>query len=88
MQTVETAYILAIAAGLATEACRVGAILDGELVGWDYHVAIQVGDGHLGCRDEIELVLVDEIHLTLFVGKLACAVARSLVHYIRGCISR
>ena len=82
METVQAAHVLAVAAGLAAEAGRVGAVLLGELVAGDDDVAVEVGDGHLGGGDEVEVVLVDIVHLALLVGELACAVARCLVHHI------
>ncbi len=84
MQTVEATHVLAIAACLAAEACRVSAILDRELVGRYDYIAVKVSHRNLGGRNEVELVEIHKVHLAFFVGKLACAVARSLVDNVRG----
>ena len=84
METVESADILAVGAGLATEACGVGAVLYREFVGGNDDVAVNVGDGNFGGRDEVEFVLIDEIHLAFLVGELACAVAGGFVHDVGG----
>ena len=75
MQAVEAAHVLAVAAGLAAPAGGVGAVLLRKLLLGDDHVAVDVGDGHLGRGDEVEVVEVDVIHLPLLVRELARAVA-------------
>ncbi len=82
MQAVKSAHILTVAAGLTTEACRVGTILNGKLGVVEYDIAIEIGYGNLSGGDEIEVVLINIVHLSLLVGQLTCSVTRSLVHYI------
>ncbi len=84
VETVEAAHVLAVAAGFATEACRVGAVLDGELVAGDDDVTVEVGDRYFGGGDEVEAVEVDEVHLAFLVGELTCTVAGGFVHHIGG----
>ena len=49
MQTVEAAYVLAVAACFAAEAFAVAHTLDGQILGVYYLAAEDVGDGHFGC---------------------------------------
>ncbi len=83
MQTVEAAHILAVAACLTAPACRESAVLYRELVGGEYHVAVEVGHRHFSRRDKVEIIFVDVVHLALLVGELSRTVARSLVYYKR-----
>ena len=75
MKAVEPAHILAIASGLATPARRIGAIFLRKVIAGYDHVAIHIGDRHLCRGDQIQVVKIHMIHLSLLVGKLACAVA-------------
>ena len=83
VQTVQATHILAIGTSFATEALGVGAVLDGEVLLVDDDITIDVGDGHFGGWDEIEIVNLAVVHLSLLVGQLACAVARILVDNCR-----
>ena len=81
MQTVQSAHILTVRTGLATEALCVGAVLDGQLLLVEDDVTVDVGDGHLSGRNEVEVIYLAVVHLTLLVGQLSCAVAAGGVHY-------
>ena len=81
VETVETAHVLAIAAGLATEAGGIGAALDGKLVLLDDLVAEEVGHRHLGGGDQVEVVEVGMVHLALLVGELARAQSAGLIDH-------
>ena len=59
-------------------------MFDGELVGIDDGVAVDVGDGHLGSGYHVEAVKGYGVHLSLFVGQLAGAQAGGLVDHQRG----
>ena len=82
VQAVEAAHVLAVRAGLATEAGGVGAVLDGEVAGLEDGVTVNVGDGHLGGGDQVEVVEVGVVHLSFLVGQLAGGVGGGLVHHI------
>ena len=56
MQAIQSANVLTIATGFATEALRVGAIFNGQLTFFENHVAIDIGDGDFCCRDEVKIV--------------------------------
>ena len=56
---------------------------DGELVGVDDDVAVEVGDGHLGGGNHIESVEGYGVHLTLLVGQLTRAETAGLVDHQR-----
>lgn len=84
VETVEAAYVFAVGAGFATEALGVGAVLDGHVALVEDYVAVDVGDGDFGCGDEVEVVFCAVVHLSFFVGKLACAVAGGGVDYCGG----
>ena len=81
VQTVQSAHILAVGTSLAAETLGVGAVLDGQILLVENHVAVDVRHGHLGCGDEIEVVHLAMIHLALLVGQLACAVAAGGIHH-------
>ena len=81
VQAVQAADVLAVASRLATEALGVAYVADGELVGTDDDVAVEVGDGHLGGGYHIEAVEWDGVHLSLLVGQLAGAEARGFVDH-------
>ena len=83
VQTVEAAYVFSVAACFAAETCRVCAVLDRKLVGRDDFVAVKVGDGYFGGRNQIELVELAYVHLGFLIGELARAVCRGFVHYVR-----
>ena len=53
VQTVEAAYILAVASGFATPAGAVSTVLDRQTVGGNDYIAIEVGDGDFGSGDEV-----------------------------------
>ena len=82
MQAVQAAHVLAVRAGLAAEAGRVGAALDGQVLLVEDHVAVDVGDRHLSRRDEVEVVKVGVVHLALLVGQLAGAQSAGLIHHV------
>ena len=83
VETVEPADVFAVAACFTAEAFAIAHVLDGELVGIDDDVAIDVGDGHFGCGDHVEAVERDGIHLTLLVGELTGAEAGGFVDHER-----
>ena len=83
VQTVQAAHVLAVGTGLAAEALRVGAVLDGELLLVQNHVAVDVRHGDFGGRNQVEVIHFAMVHLTLLVGQLARAVAGSGVHHGR-----
>lgn len=83
MQAVQTAHVLAVGAGLAAEAGSVGGHPHGEVPAVENHVAVDVRNGHLGRRHEVEVVGRGVVHLPLLVGQLARAEARSLVDHHR-----
>ena len=80
MQTVESAHILAIATSLATEALCVGTVLDGKILLVEDDITVDICYRYLGGGDEIEVVNLAVIHLSLLVGQLTCAVTRGLVN--------
>lgn len=57
---------------------------DGELVGSDDDVAVEVGDGYFGGGNHVEAVEGDGVHLSLLVGKLPGAKAGGFVDHERG----
>ena len=83
VQAVQTTDILAIAARLATEALTIARMLDGELVGSEDDVAVDIGDGHFGSGYHIEPVEGDCVHLALLVGQLASAKTGGFVDHQR-----
>ena len=83
VQTVETADILAVAAGLAAEALAVADALDGELLGVDHLAAEDIRYRHLSGGDHVETVERDGVHLALLVGQLTGAETRGLVDHQR-----
>ena len=83
MKAVQATHVLAIASCLTTEALSVGTVLDWQLLLVENHIAIDIGDWHLGSWDEVEIVDLAVIHLTLLVRELASAVARCLVDHCR-----
>ena len=83
MQTVKTSHVLAVRPGFTAEARRICGKFLRHCILLKNHVAEDVGHRHFGCRDEIKVVYVAVIHLSLLVGKLACAVARCLVNHKR-----
>ena len=83
MQAVKSAYILAVRAGLAAEALGVSAVLYWQLLLIQDNIAVDVGYGNLGCRNQIEVINLTVVHLALLVGQLSCAVTRCGVNYGR-----
>ena len=81
MQAVQSAHILTIRAGLATEALRVGAVLDGQLLLVENDVAVDVGHGHLSRRNQVEVIYFAVVHLSLLVGQLTRAIAAGGIHH-------
>ena len=59
----QAAHVLAVAAGLAAETGRVGAVLDGQVGVGENHVAVKVRHGHFRRGDEVEVVGCDDVHL-------------------------
>ena len=83
VQAVQSADILAVAAGLAAETLAVTHALDGQLLGVDHLATEDISDGYLSGGNHIEAVEGDGIHLALLVGQLAGAETRSLVDHQR-----
>ena len=82
VDSVESADVLAVAARLAPEAGRVGAISNGKRVLVEDLTPVQVGDRHLGGGDQ-ERAVRDLIHLPLLVGQLPRGGGGGLVHQQR-----
>ena len=82
VQAVEAAHVFAVGTGFTTEAGGVGAVLQREVALLENHVTVDVGDGHLGGGDEVEVIDLAVVHLSLFVRQLAGAVGGILVHHI------
>ena len=90
MQAVQTTHVLTIAASLSAETLCVGTVLDRQVLLIEDYIAIDVCHRHLSSWDEIKVIHLTVIHLSLLVRQLSCAVAGSLVnncwrHYL--CIS-
>lgn len=88
MQAIQSAHILTITACLTTEALRIGTILNRQILLLKDDIAIDIGNGNLGRRDEIEIILVAIVHLSFLVGQLTGTVSGSGVdhrrrHYFR-----
>ena len=83
VQAVQAADVLAVGAGLAAEARRVGRQALRDLVLRQNDVAEDVGHGHLGRRDHVEIVDLGVVHLALLVGELAGAEAGVAVDHHR-----
>jgi hypothetical protein len=71
-----------IAAGLAAEARGVAHHFDRQLFGVQDLVAVEVGDGHLGRGDQIEVVHRGVVHLAFLVGQLARGEGAGCVHHV------
>src|SRR3990172_8376019 len=59
------------AIGLAPEARRVRGVADRQLGRLEHLVAVEIRDRDLGCRDEVEVVAGDDVHLVFLVRDLA-----------------
>ena len=81
MQTVQTAHILAIRTSLATEALGVCTVLDGQFLLVNDNIAVDVGHGHLGGRNQIEVVQTAMVHLSLLVGQLTSTITAGSIHH-------
>ena len=81
VQAVQSSHVLAVRACFAAEALGVGAVLDGEVFLVEDDVAVDVGDWHLGGRDEVEVVQPAVVHLPFLVGQLSCSVSRCGIDY-------
>ena len=75
MQAVQSANILAVAPSLTAETLCVCAVLDGQVFLVEDNIAVDVCYGYLGSRDEVQVVNLTMVHLSLLVGKLSCAIA-------------
>ena len=84
MQTVQATHVLAIRTRLTTEALCVGTVLDGQVLFGDDDIAVDVRHGHFSRGDEVEVVHLAVVHLTLLVGQLTRAVTAGLVHHCWG----
>ena len=83
VHAVEPAYMGTVAAGLTAETGRVAHQFHGQLVRIHDLVAVQVGDGHFGRGDQVEVVHRGVVHLALLVGQLAGGEGASGVHHVR-----
>src|SRR5437868_5590993 len=79
MQAVQSAYILAVRPGLPTEAWGISCELYGEFLFFYDHIAIHIRQRHLCGWDQVKVVQTYEIHLSLFIRKLACSKTRILI---------
>ena len=83
MQTVQTTNVLTVATSLTTETLCVGTVLDGQILLVEDDVTIDIGDGNLSSRNQIEVVDLAVIHLTFLVRQLTSTIARGGVYYCR-----
>ncbi len=72
-----------VAAGLAAEAGRVTHVLDRQPVRLHDHIAVQVGDGHLGRGNQVQPVRRGVVHLAFLVGQLPGGECAFGVHHVR-----
>ena len=69
----DAAHVTAIRTGLAAETRRVGAEADGQTIGVESFVAIQVGDGNFGGGDQPEVMFLTLEEVVGEFGQLAGA---------------
>ena len=70
VQAVQAAHVLTVRTSLTAETCRERAILLGQFLLWDDNVTVHIGHGNLGCGNQVEVVHLAVVHLTLLVGQL------------------
>src|SRR5574344_1830909 len=80
MQTVQTTHILTIRASLTTETSRVGATLDRKIFFVQDNIAEDICNRNLSGRNQIEVIYLAVVHLTLFVRELSRSVTGILIH--------
>lgn len=73
VEAVEAADVFAPGAGFASEAGGVGAVVDGEVFFVEGFVSVEVGYGDFCGWDGVEVIFGREVHLTFFIGELACS---------------
>ena len=83
MEAVEAAHVFAVGAGFAAEASGIGTVLDRKVAGFQDGIAVDVGDGHFGGGDEVEVVEVHVVHLCFLVGQLSGGISGGFVHHVR-----
>ena len=81
VQTVQSAHVLAVRTGFATEALGVGTVLDGQFLLVQDDIAVDVRYGHLCRGNQVEVVQSAMVHLSLLVGQLACTVSAGGIHH-------
>src|SRR5690606_22349714 len=80
MQSIKTAYVSTPASCFPPEAWRIASVAQGEITFGENHIPIEIGDGDLCCRNEIEVVGVHAIHLTLLIRKLTGTVSGGFIY--------
>ena len=56
MEAIQATYILAIRTSLTTEARRVSRIAYRQVLLIEDHISVDIGHGHFGRRDEVEVI--------------------------------
>ena len=79
VQAVEPPHVLAVAPRLATEAGGVGAHANRQALLLDDLVAEDIGHRHLCRRDEVKVIHLAVVHLSLLIGDLPGAEAGCLI---------
>src|SRR5574344_1062890 len=80
MQTVQTTHILTIRARITTKTSRVGATLDRKIFFVQNNIAEDICNRNLSGRNQIEVIYLAVVHLTLFVRELSRSVTGILIH--------
>ena len=83
VQAVQSPHILAITAGFAAEASAIGTIFFRQCVARYNHIAVDVGNGHFGSGNQVEVIHLAVIHLSFLVGQLTGAKPGGFVHHVR-----
>ena len=67
VQTVQSAHVLTVATSLSAETLGVGAVLDGQLLLVENHVAIDIRHRHLSRWNQIEVIHLAVVHLSFLI---------------------
>ena len=75
VQTVQSAYILAVGTGFPAETGRIGHVFHRKILTFQDGIAVNVGHRHFCCRNEIEIIESGIVHLGILIWQLPCGIS-------------
>src|SRR5690606_36389955 len=75
-------HMSAVTSGFSAVTLRKGCVFKRQVCFINNYIAVHIGHGYFGGGDQIQVIFIDEIHLSLLVRQLACTITGGFVHHV------